>query len=136
MISVTFTVPGDPRPKGSMTRYMRQSSRRVKGWQQLVGLLARQHIAEPLHGPMRVDLRFRFAVPARTSLGYPGRQVGDLDKLIRAVLDGLTGAAYADDAQVIEISAVKDFGEPGADVRVQALAPRWTTRGKCQRRGA
>ena len=34
----------------------------------------------------------------------------DLDKLIRAVLDGLTGVAYVDDAQVTLISASKSYG--------------------------
>lgn len=35
----------------------------------------------------------------------------DLDKLIRAVLDGLTGVAYEDDQQVIRITAQKAYGE-------------------------
>ena len=34
----------------------------------------------------------------------------DLDKLIRAVLDGLTGVAYVDDSQVILIQATKTYG--------------------------
>jgi Holliday junction resolvase RusA-like endonuclease len=35
----------------------------------------------------------------------------DLDKLIRAVLDGLTGVAYKDDGQVVRISAVKIYAQ-------------------------
>jgi Holliday junction resolvase RusA-like endonuclease len=35
----------------------------------------------------------------------------DLDKLIRAVLDGLTGVAYKDDGQVVKITAVKIYGQ-------------------------
>jgi crossover junction endodeoxyribonuclease RusA len=34
----------------------------------------------------------------------------DIDKLIRAVLDGLTGVAYDDDGQVTKITAVKEYG--------------------------
>ncbi len=35
----------------------------------------------------------------------------DLDKLIRAVLDGLTGVAYEDDQQVVRLTAQKAYGE-------------------------
>jgi Holliday junction resolvase RusA-like endonuclease len=35
----------------------------------------------------------------------------DLDKLIRAVLDGLTGVAYKDDGQVVRITAVKIYAQ-------------------------
>jgi hypothetical protein len=34
-----------------------------------------------------------------------------LDKLIRAVLDGLTGVAYEDDQQVVRLTAQKAYGE-------------------------
>lgn len=44
----------------------------------------------------------------------------DLDKLVRAVLDGLTGAAFIDDSQVIECFATKRYGkEAGAWIRIQ-----------------
>jgi len=43
----------------------------------------------------------------------------DLDKLIRAVLDGLTAIAYKDDAQVTEIRAVKIYGDrPGVEIQI------------------
>ncbi len=46
----------------------------------------------------------------------------DLDKLVRAVLDALTGVVYVDDCQVVVIGATKQFGDrPGVDVRVSAL---------------
>jgi Holliday junction resolvase RusA-like endonuclease len=34
-----------------------------------------------------------------------------LDKLIRAVLDALTGIAYIDDGQVVEITASKIYSQ-------------------------
>jgi Holliday junction resolvase RusA-like endonuclease len=43
----------------------------------------------------------------------------DLDKLIRAVLDGLTAIAYVDDSQVVEIYAKKIYGlVPGVQIRL------------------
>jgi Holliday junction resolvase RusA-like endonuclease len=35
----------------------------------------------------------------------------DIDKLLRAVMDALTGIAYADDSQVIEVMVSKVYGD-------------------------
>lgn len=35
----------------------------------------------------------------------------DLDKLLRAVMDALTGVAYKDDSQVVSVTAVKRYGD-------------------------
>jgi Holliday junction resolvase RusA-like endonuclease len=43
----------------------------------------------------------------------------DLDKLVRAVLDGITDArAWNDDSQVIAVWATKSYGVPGVEIRV------------------
>jgi Holliday junction resolvase RusA-like endonuclease len=42
----------------------------------------------------------------------------DLDKLVRAVLDALTGHVYGDDKQVTAISAVKIWGKQGSTLVV------------------
>lgn len=44
----------------------------------------------------------------------------DIDKLLRALLDGLKGVLYADDSQVVGVETVKDFatGAPGVYVSV------------------
>jgi Holliday junction resolvase RusA-like endonuclease len=44
-----------------------------------------------------------------------------LDKLTRAVLDALTFVVFADDSQVIEILATKDYGAPGVVVEIQRI---------------
>lgn len=50
--------------------------------------------------------------PKKPSHEYPTR--GDLDKLVRAVLDGLTrGGTIVDDRHVTELSATKFWAEPG-----------------------
>ena len=35
----------------------------------------------------------------------------DVDKLLRAVMDALTGVAYKDDSQVVSVTAVKRYGK-------------------------
>lgn len=43
----------------------------------------------------------------------------DIDKLLRALLDGLTGVVIADDAQVISVCGVKQYGpDPGVTVTI------------------
>jgi crossover junction endodeoxyribonuclease RusA len=45
----------------------------------------------------------------------------DLDKLIRAVLDALTQVIFADDSQVVEIRATKDYVAPGVTVEIRRI---------------
>lgn len=48
---------------------------------------------------------------------------GDLDKLVRAVLDAMTGVAFADDGQVAKINAGKEWGNvAGAEIRWDVIA--------------
>ncbi|MGQ0796931.1 MAG: RusA family crossover junction endodeoxyribonuclease, partial [Methanobacteriota archaeon] len=42
----------------------------------------------------------------------------DLDKQSRAVLDGLTNIFFADDCQVVELNATKDYGPPGVAIEI------------------
>jgi Holliday junction resolvase RusA-like endonuclease len=46
----------------------------------------------------------------------------DTDKLIRSVLDALTGIVWTDDSQVVEILARKQFGiQPGVDIIIEEI---------------
>ena len=74
-------------------------------------------------GPVTVSLRFAFVRPAshygtgRNAANlkasaplYPAtrhhKSGGDIDKLVRAVLDAMTGVVYADDSQVVALAPV------------------------------
>lgn len=46
-------------------------------------------------------------------------QKPDLDKLLRALNDGLTGVAFHDDSQVVNIAATKRRAEPGEETGVE-----------------
>lgn len=92
-----------------------------------------------LEGPIEVILRFKFlrpqghyskaqiAMPYQLTRSAPKmmRTKPDIDKLIRAVLDALTGIAMRDDNQVARIQAEKEYcnERPGAQVTVIALEP-------------
>lgn len=46
----------------------------------------------------------------------------DLDKLVRALGDALTGIVYRDDAQIVDLGVTKIYGQnPGVTVRLKAV---------------
>jgi crossover junction endodeoxyribonuclease RusA len=73
--------------------------------------------------PIALFLTFRFSRPKShfgtrngspylktTAPSFPTtRNLGDLDKLQRAILDALTSVAYNDDSQVVQIIAHKEY---------------------------
>lgn len=116
-------VAGVPAPQGSKTRGahggMFESSRKVGEWRSRVALAAQEAMLGAPPSPLPVSLRasFLFTRPKShlTTKGqlrkgapvFPGRP--DVDKLARAVLDALTGIAFADDSQVVELVATKRY---------------------------
>lgn len=81
--------------------------------------------------PLYVVLRFGFGVPKSYSKKkreaclngeiFPTKKP-DTDNIIKAVLDALVGAAYADDSQIITILADKIYAEePYVEVEIDEL---------------
>ncbi len=112
MPKTTFFVPGLPAPKGSTRAFLNKWTGRIavtadnrvtqKAWQSSVTALASIHLRGPTAGPVWIGASF--IMPRPKSL--PKRvqhhlKKPDYDKLLRCVLDGLTGIAYRDDAQVV-----------------------------------
>jgi len=131
MIIAKIVVPGIPVTQGSKNYYRGrpvESSKGLQAWRRSVAahVRAERGPAPPLEGPAAVDLVFCFRRPAEhyrrgkyadllrdTAPAYPTYQ-HDLDKLARAVLDGMTaGGAWADDGQVIELTARKCYAPAG-----------------------
>ena len=107
-------IPAVPVPQGSMSvfngRIVHKKSKRLMDYRNLIANVASQHYSEPIEGAVRVDLRFIIPRPKTVMRSRPSVPP-DLDKLIRAVLDALTGVAYKDDAQVTAVSAFKRYGD-------------------------
>lgn len=51
----------------------------------------------------------------------PTKANGDLDNIVKAILDGLNGIAYEDDRQVVEINATKQYTELEPYTRVEII---------------
>lgn len=124
-------IPGIPAPQGSKTGFIQggrvvlvESSKKVKPWREAVAEHAKGDLLE---GPLAVEVEF--VMPRTKAMGDkpapPMIQRPDLDKLLRSTCDGLTGAAYKDDSQVVEIHASKRRAEPdeptGAHITITPL---------------
>jgi crossover junction endodeoxyribonuclease RusA len=118
---VTFTVLGPPATKGSTVSFMGRDGRVVtktdsvglSSWTQAVGWAARGAGVRLATKPVGVRVRasFEFVAPKRLEKGRAHPTVKpDADKVLRALLDALTGVAYEDDAQVVDVAVTKRYG--------------------------
>lgn len=126
---LTFWIEGTPIQQGSKTAFVvkgkavmtDQNARTLKPWRAIVTRdatkAARRH---PLFaGPLAVTLDYY--MPRGATVKRPRPSVTpDLDKLIRAVLDGITDAGvWGDDGQIVSIHAREYYADIGpAGVRV------------------
>lgn len=122
---ITFRVNGIPIPQGSMKvingRVLHSQGSALASWRSLIGWEASLAGAKPHSDPVRIGITFIMPRPKTVKRPLPS-VAPDLDKLIRAVLDGLTGIAYADDGQVVQIEAQKLYGASvGAEIRLETL---------------
>lgn len=116
---------GKPVPQGSLVfmkgRAIHQGADRLATWRADIARLARGAGCQPSDRPISVSLIFTMPKPKTVNRQMP-TVPPDLDKLIRAVLDGLTGVAYQDDGQVVRITATKTYGtKVGVQVGVLEL---------------
>lgn len=114
---VTFTLEGDPIPKGR-PRHGRGHSftpKRTRDAEQKI----REHVTElavvPFDQPVRVSMVFYCKTARRT----------DLDNLMKLVCDALNGLAYTDDHLIHSLRGRlhrKALGEtPRTEVRIEAI---------------
>jgi len=115
---------------GKLVPVLTEQSRAVTPWRNAVRGAAAQHLyAEhrggwvPLDCPLAVDVTF--VLRRRPSVTRPSPTVPpDIDKLLRALFDGLTdGGVWTDDSRVVEVTTRKVYADaprilPGADVTI------------------
>ncbi len=138
----TFFVPGIPVPKGSARAFynrklgrslvVQTNAERQRPWASMITLCARESGLTPASGNCQLILWFQMPRPKAhfKANGYikdaakkaPHTKKPDLDKLVRCVLDALSGVAYADDSQVTLISAIKTYADSavvGCEIKVE-----------------
>ena len=89
-------------------------------WRAQIALEAQKAGCKPATTAIKIVASFRLKRPKTVKRIFP-IVAPDVDKLIRGLLDALTGVAYVDDAQVIDIMAEKVYSDtPGVDVEINA----------------
>ena len=128
MMQIGVEVFGLPQPQGSVRAFLPKGGNRpvltcdnakVKPWRQDVAALAAVAMHEKgqkiLSRPRAVQVKvtFYFQKPKSSGKNIQFKTTKpDLDKLLRALLDALTGIAFEDDAQVVACHVYKAFGVP------------------------
>jgi len=146
--ALEFTVWGVPAPKGSKSAFpIRRKATGKMGAVVVEGKTARQkdwahRVEEVVQGlaatgvpmldcPLALTVTFYLPKPAsapKRRRTLPMRRP-DIDKLLRALLDPMTGVLVRDDARFVEIFAIKHYAEdspdprPRAEVRIAVVEP-------------
>lgn len=144
MSSITFFVPGIPKPGGSKRfvglnaggrAILVDACKKNKDWRAVVAWYARKaHAGPPLSGPLAVSVTF--VMPRPKSHFCTGRNAGalkpnatslcvtrpDATKLWRAAEDALTGILWMDDAQICDQRVTKMYDyQPGMSILVTTI---------------
>lgn len=134
----------EPVPQGSKTAFVNKTTGRaivtdanktkLKPFREMVAAAAVEKVEEigwviP-QGPVELSVTFFFARP-KSHFHTDGRQrrdapfwkhtKPDIDKLLRSLLDSLTGVVFRDDSQVASIAADKQYVPEGGQVGLSLL---------------
>lgn len=117
-----FFVTGRPVPQGSLKfingRAIHVRANDLALWRADIANTARNAQITKAQEGVEIHLTFIFKKPKTVTRIEPHLRP-DIDKLARAVLDGLTGVAYDDDQQVVKLIAIKEYGDTeGVWIRV------------------
>ena len=125
---VTFFVHGTPIPQGSKTAFVvgkravvtDANRATLKPWRAAVAIAA--DCGRQFTGPVSVAVTFYLPRPQKPRFFLPAVKP-DIDKLVRAVFDGLTDSGLIeDDARIVALDTAKLYGTPlGARITVEAV---------------
>ena len=135
---INFFVPGVPKPQGSKRAFVNPKTNRAvivednsktRDWRGDVKIFAREaYLGAPMEKAVHVQVQFIMPRPKSTPKTRPtprATKKPDVDKLLRTILDALTGTVWRDDSQVVYLLGTKRIAEideqPGARIRVEEL---------------
>jgi Holliday junction resolvase RusA-like endonuclease len=124
-----------PQPRHRATRGGRMylpSSAPIRAFKRQVVTAAVKRFTKPITGPVVVEITAMFQRPPSHLTGrgelrkgapvFPGRNLGDVDNLAKGALDALTGIAWDDDSQVVDLRVAKQWAN--IDRMTIAISPR------------
>ena len=119
-IKITAPIEPVPFPRPSSNGKRRFNPPRYTEFKNQLGIFAKQAMKgqAPFSGDISIVCEFWKKRPKNpASVKY-----GDLDNLIKAVLDALQGICFVNDSQVIQIFyASKNYGEPEINIELEAI---------------
>lgn len=137
---VVFFVPGQPVAKGRPIagrgfggRTTLRTPAKTVAYEGLVAHACHGAMRgdSPFSGPLAVIFSVTVQIPAswskkRQALANDGAigatKKPDIDNVVKALCDGMNGIAYKDDAQIIELTVTKHYGDtPGVLVRLYPM---------------
>lgn len=142
---IGFSVRGIPITQGNKTAFVagdravmregrtKKANEKFKMWRHAINDEARKAMGDlpMIAGPVALTAHFTLPRPAsapKRRRTWPiGARSGDVDKLARALLDGMTGVCFGDDAQVVRLNVRKDYGaQPGVEVLFDGIGDEGT----------
>lgn len=138
-MKIEFTIPGFAVPKGRPKlstvngMAMAYTPAKTRNYESLVRLACEKAMGAtpPLNAPLSMEVMVRIGVPEswsqkRRRAAIDGEVLPtkrpDLDNYIKAILDGMNGVAFMDDARVVDLVVRKRYSEtPGVSVALSLL---------------
>lgn len=120
---ISLTVQGEPvakaRPRFAKNGHV-YTPKKTAYFESAVRIMAMRAMKskQPMTGGVKLTVRFYFAIPKSWTLTKKAQATAgqlrhtkkpDTDNLVKAVLDGMTGVIFADDAQIDSIVASKHY---------------------------
>lgn len=143
MSAVTFFVAGIPVPQGSMKGRVAgpraviyaSNDTVLRPWRAAIARVAKASWFDRprIEGAAQVNAVFVLERPKTVTRPRPSVKKSDLDKLARALLDGIgdAGTVWKDDSQVVRLVVEKVYGAaPGVHVSVMEVSADQPTRGE------
>lgn len=134
--SIQLFIPGNPVPQGRPRAYVRGKHASVyedaksKDWKHVIAVHARAWLLgndikegdwKLIDTAIKLEITFKLLRPKSVSAKKRPEPITrpDLDNLVKAVKDALSGVLWRDDSQVIELEAKKIYNNPpGVDITV------------------
>jgi crossover junction endodeoxyribonuclease RusA len=142
-IVADFTVPGIVKSESKKQRPFKLPNGQIVGmgprtddkpqasFKAKVALFGKQAMSEPLHGPVALSLFVTRpqpkSYPKKPTSKYPWPWADmamrrDVDNVAKLMCDALTGVAYSDDSQIVDLRVTRGWGEHAVRVVVKSVS--------------
>ena len=103
------------RPRSAVRngRIVVYTDKKTRDYEKMIKLMGANHFKQsPLKGPLKIEVNFYIKPPKSNRSKYPTtRRPGDIDNLLKSLLDPLNGICWDDDSQITTVTASKVFRE-------------------------